>query len=131
LFGVGAPTDAAANAVRAGLEMLTAVEAMQPYFQAQFKINLRIGIGIHYGTVVLGAIGAGDRRQLTAIGDAVNLASRIESANKEAGTQLLISEHAYEQVKDGIVVGRRFDLPIKGKTGTYALHEVTGLSARP
>ncbi|MBI3764324.1 MAG: adenylate/guanylate cyclase domain-containing protein, partial [Chloroflexi bacterium] len=50
LFGVEDPTDAAVNAVRAGLEMLTSVEAMQPYFQAQFKINLRIGIGIHYGT---------------------------------------------------------------------------------
>jgi adenylate cyclase len=115
------------NAVRAGLEMLRAVEAMQPYFEAQFRINFRIGVGIHYGEVVLGTVGAGDNRRLTAIGDSVNLASRIESANKEAGTELLISEEAHERVKDFVRLGKHCQLAIKGKTGTYSLHEVVGL----
>jgi adenylate cyclase len=116
------------NAVRAGLDMLKAVEAMQPYFEAQFKINFRIGIGVHYGEVVLGAVGAGDNRRLTAIGDAVNLASRIENANKEAETEFLISEEAHEQVKDRVLLGKHCELAIKGKTGTYSLHEVVGLT---
>ena len=129
LFGVSRPETAALDAVRAGLEMLQAVEAMQPYFEVQFKTSFRIGIGIHCGEVVLGAVGAGDRRQLTAIGDAVNFAARIESANKEAGTGFLISEDMHEQVENDVIFGKHCELTIKGKTGTYSLHEVVGLKA--
>jgi len=132
LFGMDdASGDAALNAVNAGLEMLSAVEAMQPYFEVQFKSNFRIGIGIHYGEVVLGVVGMGERRRLTAIGDAVNLGSRVESANKEAATELLISESAFEQVKGQVVTGRRIEIPIKGRTGHYMLYEVVGSKARP
>jgi adenylate cyclase len=127
LFGVTQPETAALDAVRAGLEMLQAVEGMQPYFELQFKTNFRIGVGIHYGEVVLGAVGTGDRRQLTAIGDAVNYAARIESANKEAETEFLISEDMLTQVRENVVLGKHCDFAIKGKTGTYSLHEVTGL----
>jgi len=80
---------------------------------------------------VLGTVGTGDRRQLTAIGDAVNLASRVESANKEAGTDFLISESAYQQVENYVVVGKQCDYAIKGKTGTYSLHEVISLKTEP
>jgi adenylate cyclase len=131
LFGLTDPANAVLNSVRAGLEMLKAVEAMQPYFELHFKSNFRIGIGIHYGEVVLGTVGAGDRRQLTAIGDAVNLASRVESANKEAGTDFLISESAYQLVEDQVLTGKHCDYAIKGKTGTYSLHEIVGLKAEP
>src|SRR5262249_1772973 len=99
LFGVEDPANAAINAVRAGLAMLRAVDDMQPYFETQFKTRLRIGVGIHYGEAVLGAIGTGERRRLTAIGDAVNVASRVESANKDAGTSLLISQRTFQQVE--------------------------------
>ena len=128
LFGLDHSADATLNAVRAGLELLQAVEAMQPYFEAQFKTNFRIGIGLHYGEVVLGAVGAGERRRLTAIGDAVNLASRIESANKEAGTEFLISEAAHEQVKNQVLAGKHFEMAVKGKTGKYSLHEVVAMT---
>ncbi len=127
LFGVDDPANAAFNAVEAGLAMLRAVEAMQPYFEAQFKTNFRIGVGIHYGEVVLGAVGAGDCRRLTAIGDAVNLASRVEGANKAAGTGLLITARTLGQVTERVALGRSVDLEIKGKTGLYRLFEVTGL----
>ncbi len=85
-------------------------------------------VGVHYGEAVLGSSGAGERRRLTAIGDAVNVASRIESANKEAGTSFLISQRAYQQVSDQVTTGRSVQLPLKGKTGKFLLHEVTGLS---
>jgi adenylate cyclase len=65
---------------------------------------------------------------MTAIGDAVNFASRIESANKQAETCFLISEETYQKVKDLIRAGKRVELPIAGKTGCYTLYEVTGLS---
>jgi adenylate cyclase len=128
LFGVDDPANATRNAVRAGLEMLRAVEDMQPYFETQFKTRLRIGVGVHYGEAVLGAIGTGERRRLTAIGDAVNVANRVESANKAAGTNFLISHLAYQQVADQVHTGRSVQLPLKGKTGVFVLHEVTGLA---
>jgi adenylate cyclase len=128
LFGVDDPANATVNAVRAGLDMLRAVEDMQPYFEAQFKTNFRIGVGVHCGEAVLGAIGTGERRRLTAVGDAVNVACRIESANKEAGTRCLISQRALQQGGDQITTGRTVQLPLKGKTGVFQLHEVTGLT---
>jgi adenylate cyclase len=130
-FGLADPARAALDAVQAGLEMLAEVEAMQPYFQAQFRQRLHIGIGVHYGEVVLGAVGVGERRRLTMVGDAANFASRVESATKETGAAFLISQDAYEQVRERAQVGRRFDLPIKGKTGTHPLYEVLGLQAEP
>ncbi len=63
LFGLDDSAGATLDAVRAGLDMLQEVEAMQPYFEAQFKTNLRIGIGVHYGEAVLGAVGVGERRR--------------------------------------------------------------------
>jgi len=128
LFGMDdQSTNPTLDAIRAGLETLKAVKAMQPYFETHFKSNIRIGIGVHYGEVVLGAVGGGDNRRLTAIGDAVNLASRIESANKAAHTEFLISEDAHDQVEEAVEIGKHFDLEIKGKTGLYSLHEVLAI----
>ncbi len=131
LFGMHGEPDAALNAVRAGRAMLAEVAMMQAYFLTQFQSDFRIGIGIHYGEAVLGVLGVGERRRLTAIGDAVNFASRIESANKVAGTELLISEDVDQQIKGRVRIGRHTDLPIKGKTGQYSLHEVLDVSEAP
>ena len=64
---------------------------------------------------------------MTVIGDAVNLASRIEAANKKAGTQFLISEETYALVKNHVRVGRYSRLTVPGKSGKYNLYEVDGL----
>jgi len=129
LFGATADSvNPSLDAVRAALDMLAEVEAMRPYFDAHFKFNLRIGIGIHYGEVVLGAVGFGERRRLTAIGDAVNLASRIERVNKEAGTALLVSVSAWENVRAEVRCGMTLDVPLKGKSGTYPLYEITAFA---
>lgn len=130
LFGVDHAQDAALRAVRAGLGMLEAVEQLKSYLENIYAMSFRIGVGVHYGEVVLGSIGAKDERRMTAVGDAVNFASRVEEANKEYGTQLLISEHAYDEVRPHARVGRRFvDAVLRGKSGRYTLYEIVGLRA--
>jgi adenylate cyclase len=128
LFGATAlSANPSLDAVRAALEMLAEVAAMRAYFYAQYKFGLRIGIGIHYGEVVLGAIGYGERRRLTAVGDAVNLASRIESANKEAGSTLLVSASAWDKVRDVARCARVLEVQLKGKSGKHPLYEIIAL----
>jgi adenylate cyclase len=63
----------------------------------------------------------------TAIGDVVNVASRIEGANKKTDTRLLVSEDVYEDVAELIEVGRRAAVQLAGKEGAFNLFEVTGL----
>lgn len=130
LFGLGDPAAAPVNAVHAGLDMLRSVEAMQAYWEAQFGRSLRVGIGLHFGDVVVGAVGRDDWRRITAIGDAVNVASRIQEATKELRTAFLISREAYEQVREVVRVGRRFERELKGKAGKCCFYEVTGLSSQ-
>lgn len=128
LFGVEHPQDATLRAVRAGLGMLEAVEQLKSYLENIYTMSFRIGVGVHYGEVVLGSIGAKDERRMTAIGDAVNFASRVEDANKEYGTQLLITENAYDEVRQHARVGRKFvDAALRGKSGRYTLYEIVGI----
>ncbi len=127
LFGVQNPDGAALRAVRAGLDMLAAVEQLNPYLTTLCQRPLQIGIGVHVGDVVVGAVGAGDNRKVTAIGDAVNVASRIEAANKAAGTTFLISEDTYTQVHAKVQVNRSIRATLAGKRGEYTLYEVIGV----
>jgi adenylate cyclase len=128
LFGVEDPKDAALRAVRAGLDMLKAVERLRPYLENIYTRSFRVGVGVHFGEVVVGAIGHDESRRVTAIGDTVNFASRIESANKSAATELLISEATYDEVKDKVRVGKTVRVTISGKSGEYTLYEIVGLS---
>ena len=78
--------------------------------------------------VVAGNLGVPGNKKMTVIGDAVNFASRIEAANKQAGTQFLISADTYALVKSHIQVGRSIRLTLPGKSGKYSLYEVIGLA---
>jgi adenylate cyclase len=97
----GAPIDdplEAANAVAAAREMLTSVDASNvgnPW-------PIRLGIGIHVGQAVAGTVGSQRRKEYTVIGDTVNLASRLESLNKELGSQLIVSDTAREAAGDAV-----------------------------
>jgi len=127
LFGVHDPHEATLRAVKSGVEMLKALDQLNPYIETVYKTRFEIGVGIHYGEVVVGTIGAANRKRETAIGDAVNVASRIESANKEVGTNLLVSEDAYQQVKELTQIGKTASITLKGKSGEYMLYEITGM----
>jgi adenylate cyclase len=97
----GAPIDdplEAANAVAAAREMLSAMETSN----AGDPWPIRLGIGIHVGQAVAGTVGSPRRKEYTVIGDTVNLASRLESLNKEVGSQLVVSEAVREAAGDAV-----------------------------
>jgi len=128
LFEAEDPEEGAMQAVNAGLEMLDVIkERIQPYTERLFSKRFEIGIGMHYGLVVAGTIGGSESKKTTIIGDAVNFASRIESANKQIGSKFLISRDTYKKIDDCIQVNRKIKIKIPGKTGEHDLYEVVGL----
>jgi adenylate cyclase len=87
-----------ARAVEASLEIAKRVRALNHLFAATGVPPMKIGIGIHAGEVVVGSIGSAKHKlEYTVIGDAVNVASRIEQLNKPLGTELLVSEEVWSK----------------------------------
>jgi adenylate cyclase len=112
------------DAVSAGLAILEALKRFNQRLKNDFNTEFRIGIGIHFGNVLVGEMGHPKIMQYTAIGDTVNTASRIESATKTAQTSLLISEAVLQHIRDKFQIGKTVNLELKGKTGKYTLYEV-------
>jgi class 3 adenylate cyclase/nitrite reductase/ring-hydroxylating ferredoxin subunit len=129
LFGVDDDPRAPLRAVKAALEMLGAIDRLKPYMDAMYGRHFDVGIGIHYGEAVIGSIGSRKREKLTAIGDTVNVANRIEKANKEAGTRLLISENLYEHVKGSTVVKDFIRVKLRGTSDRITLYEISAIEA--
>jgi class 3 adenylate cyclase len=97
----GAPQASAApcdDAFAAARDMLGELAALNAELAAEDRPELHIGIGLNFGAAVVGYIGAADRHEYTAIGDAVNIASRIEGLTKEAGYPLLASRVVYDRL---------------------------------
>jgi len=123
LFRPGQIQSPSARAVRAGMEMLAEATARRPVLSELYGRTFDLNVGVHYGPAIIGTLGGGPS-DVTAIGDTVNLASRIEQANKQFGTRFLISEATLAELGDDVKVGRRFSCPLPGKAGEYTLIEV-------
>jgi len=126
----GAPLDDpdhALHAVQAVWEAHTLLEKFNDIRRSVDAFELRTGFGIHTGDVVVGSIGSEARAEYTPIGDAANVASRIEGLNRELGTSILISDDTYQRVADYVEVGRRAEVTVKGRTQPVRVVEVVGL----
>jgi len=99
----GEETDAM-NAIRAALGMRQALLALQDQWAAEGKPVLFNGIGINFGEAIAGDIGSIRRREYALIGDAVNIASRVEGLTRNFLTDILITESLYERVQDRVEV---------------------------
>lgn len=120
--------DHAMRAVRAGWEMKQRLEILNKKWESEGKRTLKIGIGINSGEVVAGNMGSLKRMEYTVIGDAVNLASRLESLNKELGTEILISENTYRMLEGKVSAKKYENVKIKGKQELLTVYEVTGIN---
>jgi adenylate cyclase len=90
---------------------------------------IRIGIGINSDEVISGNIGSSKRMEFTAIGDGVNLGSRLESASKQYGTDIIISENTYLPCKDRIYARELDYIKVKGKNKPVSIYELVGLKS--
>ncbi len=124
IFGVDGQEDAPIRAVNAALQTLAAVDRMKPFVAAMYEAEFDIRIGLHYGEAVLGSVGSLGHERLTAIGDVVNVASRVEEANKEAGTRLLISEALHGIVEEDVDVLDFVRIRLRGTSERMTLYEI-------
>ncbi|MBN2040734.1 MAG: HAMP domain-containing protein [Spirochaetes bacterium] len=119
------------NAINAALMMRKVLLEFNKDRGGDKKPVIRIGIGINTGAVLAGQIGSEDRMEYTVIGDAVNLASRIEALNKPFGTDVLISEDTYNLVKDLYTVEKMSPIRVKGKEEPQQIFAVLGRTNDP
>mgnify|MGYP006289938609 CR=1 FL=1 len=127
-FGIPLPqADHADRAVMAGLEMQRRLTELRRTWAKQSIPPLRCRVGINTGEMVVGNMGSADVLDYTVIGDNVNLASRLEGANKGYGTELMISEGTRAQLTPGRFRTRLLDvIRVKGKIHATRVYEVYG-----
>ena len=129
IFGLKESRQQSLRAVSASVEMLKEMDQFKSYLKQAYGRDFDIRVGVHYGEVISGSVGIGEDRKVTVIGDAVNIASRIESINKEAGTRLLISETVYDQIKEKVSVKNYLRLKLRGTSNLITLYEVNDVNS--
>ena len=112
------------NAVRAGQEMFRSLHSFNQSLMVNYQHQFSIRVGVHSGEAIVGMIGTEDMTKLTVIGDSVNMASRIEQANKELGTQFLIGQNTYAAVQEQVRVRGRYDVDLPGRAKVCTVYEV-------
>ncbi|MCD4674399.1 MAG: adenylate/guanylate cyclase domain-containing protein, partial [Desulfobacula sp.] len=128
-FGIPIPTnDHADQAVIAALKMQNRLVELRKSWLKRGLPQLHCRVGINTNNMIIGNIGSPEIFDYTVIGDAVNLASRLEGANKRYGTSLIISQGTYDYLTPGRFKYRILDfITVKGKTKPIKIYEVYGL----
>jgi adenylate cyclase len=125
----GAPLeqpDHARQACRAALRMEDTLEELNRQWTKQGRPPLRIGVGVNSGPVAVGNMGSDRLFDYTAIGDNVNLASRLEGLTKYYGTNVLISQATAEALENGFILRDVDRVRVKGKAQASGIFEVMG-----
>jgi adenylate cyclase len=119
----------ARNGILAGLEMHEVLAKLKPEFQKRGWPEIRIGVGLNTGRMSVGNMGSKLRTAYTVMGDAVNLASRLEGITKEYGADIIVGEGTRDAVPDAVY--RELDrVRVKGKDEAVAIFEPLGLQGQ-
>lgn len=122
LFGVqGRPEAGARQSLDAARAMIRAIAALSADLEADLRTPMRIGIGIHCGPAVVGLMGHGAATYLTAVGDTVNTASRLQDQTKEFSCQLIISEPVAMRAGVDVSGFPRHEITVRNRTGPIAI----------
>jgi adenylate cyclase len=130
----GAPLDLpdhASRACRSALEMMRELKKLNEKWVAENKKPVDIGIGINTGPMMVGNMGSDQRFDFTVMGDSVNLGSRLEGANKNYKTNVIISEFTYEIVKGEFLCMELDSVRVKGKAKPVKIYNLVGLKGLP
>lgn len=119
------PADAR-NALMACIEMRQELDRLNEVRKSRNEPFLYIGMGLNYGDVTAGNIGSEEKMEYTVIGDAVNIASRIESLTKTQGTDLLVADSIFDLLKNHFIFRPCEAITLRGKSGLTQVHEVLG-----
>jgi adenylate cyclase len=131
VFGAPVPKpDDAQRAVRAAVRMRHALAVLNEKLVARGVPAIKTGIGLHTGEVVAGNIGSEARMEYTVIGDAVNLASRLETSTKELGTDVLISDDTNALLGDEFETRAVREITVKGRAKPVMVYEVVGFKKK-
>jgi len=130
----GAPLDLpdhASKACRSALEMMRELEKLNKKWLAEGKKPVDIGIGINTGPMMVGNMGSEQRFDFTVMGDSVNLGSRLEGANKNYKTNVIISEYTYEKVKGEFLCMELDSVRVQGKREPVKIYSLLGFNDLP
>jgi adenylate cyclase len=118
-------------AVQTSLEMRVRLHEFNQRRYVDDKPRIKIGIGINSDTVISGNIGSSKRMEFTAIGDGVNLGSRLESISKQYGCDIIISHNTFKPCQDNIWARELDYIRVKGRNEPVAIYELLGLRSNP
>ncbi|OGT42046.1 MAG: hypothetical protein A3F42_02265 [Gammaproteobacteria bacterium RIFCSPHIGHO2_12_FULL_37_34] len=123
----GAPTAVkhpCEHAAHAALHCMQQLQTLNEKWSKTGKPNFYTRIGLHYGVAIVGNLGSSERLNYTALGDAVNIASRLVNANKLYGTSILVSESVYEKIKGTFILRIVDKVTLKGKEESVIIYEL-------
>jgi adenylate cyclase len=125
LFGVGAaPEEACRGALRGAAGMIASLEALSRSLAGELPAPLRLGIGIHVGSAVVGRMGVAEAAYLTAVGDTVHVAARLEELTKTYASELVISEAVATRAGIDVTGYPREELTLRNRSTPLAIRVI-------
>ena len=132
LFGIeSGPGDGCREALIAARAMAVSLKDLNANLKEDLDEAIRIGIGIHVGTVIVGEMGYAAVRSVTAVGDAVNTASRLETANKDFASQLVVSAEVAERAAVDLSQFPLHEIEVRGRAGQVSVRVLDDASQLP